>query len=217
MVVLRAQGVEAEFEVEDFDVGETWLSYAHKQLEMGTLSFDTLEEGDVLAMWDRNAWDEDWPGREVFVWLAHAGHILLFDAFGELIDEPEAAVPGGVQQLRGDLGFQQEWTSGSDGYYIIPTTALGLPPALGLPAPPPPPQPVSRPPSRSATSPEVPPVQQGTGETRPPPPSPVPTGAGLLETAEQHKRRTEELSELTQEGVRVKVSFDDSGGVSKRW
>ena len=39
----------------------------------------------------------------------------------------------------------------------------------------------------------------------------------MLETAEQHKRRTEELSELTQEGVRVKVSFDDSGGVSKRW
>ena len=56
----------------------------------------------MLAMWYRNCWADDWPGRAVFVLAADAQHIVMFDEHGERQDEEDANTPDGVQLIQGD-------------------------------------------------------------------------------------------------------------------
>jgi hypothetical protein len=44
-------------------------------------------------------------------------HVLIWFSDGQLVDEPEAFVPGGVQPCEGETGFTQEWEAG---YYRVP-------------------------------------------------------------------------------------------------
>ena len=125
----------AECGDDDYDVGQNWVQMAEEQCNRGSIGFNTLEEGDVLAMWDRNLFTSDWPGRRVFVLLYSEQSVFVFDEHGVAIDEPESFVVGGRQALRGDNSFEQEWGDGSDYYYCVPSVELGLlPPAVELPA-----------------------------------------------------------------------------------
>ena len=72
MVLLYLQGLDGALEgMKDHDVECTWYDLAARQLS-SPCTFSTLEYGDVLAMWDRNCWADDWPGRAVFVLAADA-------------------------------------------------------------------------------------------------------------------------------------------------
>ena len=125
----------AECGDDDYDVGQNWVQMAEEQCNRGSIGFNTLEEGDVLAMWDRNLFTSDWPGRRVFVLLYSEQWVYVFDEHGVAIDEPDSFVVGGRQALRGDNSFEQEWGDGSDYYYCVPSVELGLlPPAVELPA-----------------------------------------------------------------------------------
>jgi hypothetical protein len=127
MVVLDMTGLEGEFAGTDFDLGYSWLETAHNQIGGPPLTLGSVEEGDVLAMWDREQWSDAWPGREVFVYMTGHDHIVLFDANGCRLDEPSSGVPNGLQKVGGDMGFAQEW-EGEAGYYTVPTLELGLQP-----------------------------------------------------------------------------------------
>ena len=108
-------GLEGAHSAADYDLGYSWLETAHQQLEEAPISMDRLEEGDTLAMWDRNSWEQPWPGREVLVHMAAEQHIVLFDASGSRIDEPESFTPNGLQPVRGDNGFASEWNADDAG------------------------------------------------------------------------------------------------------
>ena len=150
MVVLRVP--KNEDDVEDQDIGCSWEELAAKQQrgDFGDLSKETVEEGDTLAMLDRNCITEDFT-RRVFVHIATAEHVLLFDENGDAIDEPGSFVCGGWQLLRGDHSFLDEWTD--DQYYQLGVPPLDMAPQLLKrtlnplipPPPPPPPPPLPRP------------------------------------------------------------------------
>ena len=192
---------------EDYDLGYSWLETAHQQLQEHPITLDGLEEGDTLAMWDRNNWDQPWPGREVLVHMAADQHILLFDAAGVRIDEPESFVPNGLQPIRGDNGFASEW-DGQDAYYCIPTVALGLTPVAPGTAPPIPPP----------VAPAIVGVEaQEVEEMAPPPPAadePVGAEAGADLQPPLPAINPHLLPFTTQDG-RVKVSFGE--GENAKW
>ena len=112
MVVLRMAG--ATGDLDDYEVESSWLELARSQADRTEpITLSSLEEGDCLAMWDRNNFTEEWPGREVFV-LMDSDSVLVFDAGGQIVDEPESFVPAGRQPMRGDNSFTQEWASCND-------------------------------------------------------------------------------------------------------
>ena len=97
MVLLRVAGIAEQGDLEDEDTRCTWLEAAHTQLAQGVSDLSTVEEGDILALWDRdNVVSEEW--RRVFV-LMCADRILLFDEEGHRIDDPDNFTPDGVQSF----------------------------------------------------------------------------------------------------------------------
>ena len=105
----------------------SWEYLAEQQLKEQFLAGDLneLNEGDVLAMQDRNCITQEWP-RRVFV-LIGLEHAYIYDESGKLIDEPSNFVCKGQQPLRADgHGFIDEWTG--EQYYRIPPLAA-VPPA----------------------------------------------------------------------------------------
>ena len=110
----------------NWDLKRSWESLADEQLrgEMGDLSFKNLEEDDVLAMLDRNCYnDKDW--RKVFVWVESTNNIMLFDEHGAIIDDPANFVPGGRQKMFDEeKGFENDWVK--EGYYRLPQRTDGV-------------------------------------------------------------------------------------------
>ena len=99
-----------------------------------------IEEGDVLAMQDRTALNDEWceDSRKIFAVKWDEMRMAIYTTEGQLIDEPESFTPRGVQcfdSSMGDHSFLEEWV---EGYYRIPpkvadandddTTADGIAP-----------------------------------------------------------------------------------------
>ena len=119
MVMLQTGGLGVNME-DGFEI-EPWTTLLRRNMQgsgedLVPPVFQQLEEGDCLAMEDRNNWDHEWPGRRVFVLLG-LENVLVFDEQGCPVDEPDFYVPGGVQPLRGDNSFETDW---QEGYYRIP-------------------------------------------------------------------------------------------------
>ena len=96
-----------------------WADLAREQLSYVSTAWSNMEEGDVLALEDRNAFTEEWPGRRVFVVL-DTEDALVFTESGEPIHEPSNFVENGRQPLHGDHGFLAEFNRGDGDYYRIP-------------------------------------------------------------------------------------------------
>ena len=118
----------ADFEGDNPEV-DSWEETARRQLEHPP-NLEALEEGDALALLDRNDFTEEWSEerRKVFA-LIDTDDAYIFDEHGELIDEPANFLPGGRQPLRGDDcgGFLFELGAGDgkgDAYYKLPTAEL---------------------------------------------------------------------------------------------
>ena len=129
MVVLRVP--ENSLDLQDEDIGQTWEELAARQQrgDVGKITKETLEDGDTLAMEDRNCFAGEF-NRRVFVHVASEEYVLVFDEDGAVIDEPSEFVEGGWQLLRGGHGFLDDWSSDEDeGYY-----RLGVLPADAMPA-----------------------------------------------------------------------------------
>ena len=109
---------------ENEDVGCSWDALAYRQRAgfLGDLTKAAVEEGDTLAMQDRNCITEEFE-RKVFVHVVDDESAFIFDEYGEAIDEPSEFVSAGRQSLRGDHSFFEEWTDDGNGYY-----QLGVPP-----------------------------------------------------------------------------------------
>ena len=84
--------------MEDYDLDCDWEQLAAKQEK---LDLESLEEGDVWALEDRNNFAHDWPGRRVFVLVddVDQDRVIVFDELGALINEPTDGVCQGVQQV----------------------------------------------------------------------------------------------------------------------
>ena len=201
MVVLRMEGVVCDGVVEDNDVGCTWLEMAHKQLADAPITMDRLEEGDVVAMWDRNTWDEPWPGRQVFVFLPNTEHILLYDADGHRIDEPDSFVVAGLQLLRGDNSFVEEWGDEDTLFYCVPTVELGLA------QPPPPAAPAPAEPNEADEIEAAGESDGGEGPTAVVLPPQARSGEDQGSDTERDGEEGRRLQPFTKEGQRVQVSF----------
>ena len=119
MVVLRVP--QNDVDIDDEDIGCSWEEMVFKQHrgDFGEITKETLEEGDTIAMLDRNCIAEKFTTR-VFVKVATEDYVMVFDENGAVIDDPSNFVKGGWQKLRGDHGFFEEWTENDDGYYQLP-------------------------------------------------------------------------------------------------
>ena len=100
---------------------DSWEELARAQLNLPP-DFEP-EEGDVLALEDRDCFITEWPSRRVFV-LVGFDCIYLFDENGTVIDDPENFVPNGRQDHLGDHGFINEFRSGDNYYRLPPATSL---------------------------------------------------------------------------------------------
>ena len=94
---------------ENEDVGCSWDALAYRQRAgfLGDLTKAGVEEGDTLAMQDRNCITEEFE-RKVFVHVVDDESAFIFDEYGEAIDEPSEFVSAGRQSLRGDHSFFEE-------------------------------------------------------------------------------------------------------------
>ena len=122
MVLLRTAGLGVEME-DGFEV-EAWPELLKVQMTGSATAptaptFAELEEGDCLAMEDRNVYAAEWPGRRIFVLFSETT-VLVFSEDGNPIDEPDDGVSGGVQNIQGDIGFKCDW---EQEYYRIPPAA----------------------------------------------------------------------------------------------
>ena len=108
--------------------------------DFGEITKETVEQGDTIAMLDRNCITEKF-GRRVFVHLEDEVYAFIFDEDGNPIDEPSNFVTKGQQKLEGDHGFLEEWSTDDSGYYMVgmlepqqsaPATALTGTTARGL-------------------------------------------------------------------------------------
>ena len=145
MVVLRVPVNDVD--LNDEDLGCSWEEQMMKQGDDPVEARkENLEEGDILAMLDRNCITEQFE-RRVFVLVATEEYVLVFDEKGEPIDEPGSFVEGGWQRLHGDHSFMEEWIGDDDddGYYKLgvqpeeapapaPTTDPAPAPAAAAPA-----------------------------------------------------------------------------------
>ena len=145
MVVLRVPVNDVD--LNDEDLGCSWEEQMMKQGDDSVEARkENLEEGDILAMLDRNFITEQFE-RRVFVLVATEEYVLVFDEKGEPIDEPGSFVEGGWQRLHGDHSFMEEWIGDDDdgGYYKLgvqpeeapapaPTTDPAPAPAAAAPA-----------------------------------------------------------------------------------
>ena len=118
-------------DLDDEDLGCSWEELVVKQHrgDFGEITKETLEEGDMIAMLDRNCITEEYT-RRVFVHVANDEYVLIFDENGVPIDDPSNLVDKGWLKLRGDHSFVDEWSGDDDGYYRI-----GMPPADHDPPP----------------------------------------------------------------------------------
>lgn len=110
--------------LDEIDTEATWEELARKQSDGTFASLTTaenVEEGDCLAMLDRNTFAQDFK-RRIFVVL-DSDAAYIFDEVGGVIDEPDEGVPGGIQPLRvaEGTGFLDEW---KEGYYMMGTIPI---------------------------------------------------------------------------------------------
>jgi hypothetical protein len=138
MVLLRCDLIPgADADAQDIDCSWGELALKQQRGDFGVITKAAAEEGDTLAMLDRNCITEEFT-RRVFVVLDD-GYAFVFDEMGSPIDEPSNFVVNGRQQLLdedGGHGFFDEWTGDDSGYYIlgVPPEGVGLPPTAA-PAP----------------------------------------------------------------------------------
>ena len=138
MVLLRCDLIPgADADAQDIDCSWGELALKQQRGDFGVITKAAAEEGDTLAMLDRNCITEELT-RRVFVVLDD-GCAFVFDEMGSPIDEPSNFVVNGRQQLLdedGGHGFFDEWTGDNSGYYIlgVPPEGVGLPPTAA-PAP----------------------------------------------------------------------------------
>ena len=97
----------------DFDVEGTWDDVWQAQYAPES-DLEDLEEGNLVAMEDRNDLAKDWPGRKVFVGIGYGDDVWIFDEHGVFIDEPDEGVDKGLQSFSGERGFKSDW---KEGYY----------------------------------------------------------------------------------------------------
>ena len=113
-------------DLDDGDLGCSWEKLVAKQHrgDFGEITKQNLQEGDTLAMLDRDCITKEFT-RRVFVLVASEDYVLIFDESGAVIDDPGNFVEGGWQKLHGDHSFLEEWTDdGEDGYYrLVPPPA----------------------------------------------------------------------------------------------
>eukprot|EP00966_Prymnesium_polylepis_P010274 236996-Prymnesium_polylepis.1 len=76
-------------ERDEYDTDCTWAELAAKQSagSFGVIDRATVEEGDCIAMMDRNLFSQELI-RRVFV-LLFADFVLVFDEHGQRINEPQ--------------------------------------------------------------------------------------------------------------------------------
>ena len=100
----------------------SWEKLARDQLTKQ--SWETLEDGDMLALFHRDCITEDWSGasRRCFARIV-GSNAFIFNAQGEPIDDPANFVTKGCQPLNGDHGFMEEFDGGEgELFYTIPKT-----------------------------------------------------------------------------------------------
>lgn len=122
---------------------DSWAEIAEQQSgldEEEAITPDRFVEadvGEVLAMYDRNRFDQPFE-RRVFVMLGD-DEVYVFREDGSRIDEPSNFVVDGAQPLEGDESFISDWKGeGGDSnsaYYRLAT--VGSPPPSPEPPPPP--------------------------------------------------------------------------------
>lgn len=109
----------ADCVLDEYDTDCSWAEQAQRQSDgkYGDITFGTMEEGDCLAMQDRNSFAEDF-NRCIWVLFEDDSNVLIFDEHGSVIDEPDQFVCKGRQPLRsGNHSFMDEW---KEGYYRVP-------------------------------------------------------------------------------------------------
>ena len=97
MVVLRPPN---GWLIEDVDLGCSWEELVVKQQrgDFGEITKETVEQGDTIAMLDRNCITEKF-GRRVFVHLEDEVYAFIFDEDGNPIDEPSNFVTKGPAKV----------------------------------------------------------------------------------------------------------------------
>ena len=97
----------------DAESDYAWDELASAQLSRE--SWGVLDEGDVLALLDRNCITEEWS-RRCFV-LIDTDHAYIFDEQGIPIHDPGNFVTMGCQPLHGAQGFYDEFDGGKGDDY----------------------------------------------------------------------------------------------------
>jgi hypothetical protein len=113
----------------------SWLQCARKQTteDIDLAVLEALEDGDCLALFDRNCFTEEWSAnsRKIFACI-HKDHAYIFDEQGQPIDDAANFTPQGAHLLvangdGGSEGFLKELGDGSGAegtYYMLPTLDL---------------------------------------------------------------------------------------------
>ena len=115
-------------DAEDFEV-DSWEALARRQLSYSHETWETVEEGDILAVECRDACYYPWPGNRRFVVVMDSDRVVLFDEHGAVWHDPDESPDGLVKAST----FNLEFAGNNEGnYYRIPP-ASSLDPTTELP------------------------------------------------------------------------------------
>ena len=81
--------------------------------------WDEYEEGDVLAVEDRDTFAQPWPGNKRFVLFIDEDRLALFSEEGIPVNEPDDT-PDGLVTMG---AWQNEFASNTGDYYCIPPSS----------------------------------------------------------------------------------------------
>ena len=119
MVLLRMPSWASDVVDEDQEV-DSWADLARAQLRrQGADWWEQYEEGDVLAVEDRESFSQAWPGNKRFVLFVDEERLALFSEEGLPVHVPEDTPQGLISMA----AWEVEFASNKGEYYRIPPSS----------------------------------------------------------------------------------------------
>ena len=116
MVLLRMPRWAYDLDYDDTEV-VSWGDLARAQLQRQGTWWDQFEEGDCLAIEDRESFSQPWPGNRRFVvYVDQDERLALFSEEGHPVDRPDSTPDGLLKMSAWDM----EFTISGDYYYRLP-------------------------------------------------------------------------------------------------
>ena len=112
---------------EDEEV-DSWDRLARKQLAATEATWESLEEGNILAVEFRESRNDPWPGTKLFVVILDQA-VLLFDESGAVFNDEDES-PDGLVKLE---TFNREFAGNKGDYFRIPPESSVCDPTAILP------------------------------------------------------------------------------------